>query len=383
MGVFTRPDSPWFYLYLEPIGKREPTDIPHGGSTAKQRREHREEAEAKYYERLKEIRQGKKAGSDLPPSTLAAFVPWYKEHILPTRRGRDVEEAILPRLVAAFGHLDLDDITPPVVKEWHTARLATPTDVPAKKRVKARKVTASPSWVNRETDVLKSILQAAVGKHIAASPLYGMKRLREKTPQRTILTEKHEAKLLAELAPDDAALVVLGMDSLVRMGDLLDIKHEHIVGRTVWIEDPKAGGGYRVALSKRAHDHLKKVPADPSGYVFARRRKPKTEHARRNGVKQMLQRACRRAGVPYGRAKGGITFHWATRRTGATRMLSRKIPLANVQKVGRWKSADVLLGIYHDLIDKDAHEAVNAVRPRSRSVPGTSKPAPKPKKKAG
>jgi hypothetical protein len=70
---------------------------------------------------------------------------------------------------------------------------------------------------------------------------------------------------------------------------------------------------------------------------------------------------CFKAGVPYGRAAGGLTFHWATRRTGATRMLTRRIDPGTVQKVGRWKTAAVVLRIYHELLDDQAQRAVESV----------------------
>jgi hypothetical protein len=60
--------------------------------------------------------------------------------------------------------------------------------------------------------------------------------------------------------------------------------------------------------------------------------------------------------VPFGQLVGGITFHGATRKTGATRLLvDRKQPLPVVQTLGNWSTPDVLLGIYteaqrHDLL---------------------------------
>ena len=75
----------------------------------------------------------------------------------------------------------------------------------------------------------------------------------------------------------------------------------------------------------------------------------------------MLQTACARAGLPYGRKAGGITFHWATRRTGATRMIRRKVDLKTVQAIGHWKTADVVLDIYTEAHPKAARAAVELV----------------------
>ena len=84
----------------------------------------------------------------------------------------------------------------------------------------------------------------------------------------------------------------------------------------------------------------------------------------------MLKRACLKAGIPYGRKAGGITFHWATRRTGATRMLQRGVDLKTVQAIGHWKSADVVLDIYAETTSRAARQAVELVG----SLPKRSRP---------
>lgn len=375
MGVFIRDDSPYFYLYLEPTGEKEPTRIRHDAPTPEQRKDAKARAVIQYHDRLKELAEG--PAPDAKPARLfREQAEWYKAHVLPTHKGKEREAGILPRLVAAFGDVPLDKFTRAHAVEYRTARLSTPTRITKKKHVKAREVKATASGIEREIDLLKAILQSAVPDYLDASPLYGMKRLKWKTPKRGLLKEPDEAKLLAVMADDDAALLVLGMDALVRLNDLLDIKREHDEGHQIWIDDPKAGGGFYVPVSRRARRYLDRIKGDGRGYYFARRRisDKASEHQRRNAVKRMLQGYCKKADVAYGR-KDGITFHWATRRTGITRMLSNKVPLATVQKVARSKDGRVVLSVYHELIGKDAIDAVNAVEPktkrvRSRSVPG-------------
>jgi hypothetical protein len=379
MGVFTRDDSPYYWLYLEPIGKKEPTDIRRDQPTVIQRKDARDRARQRYHDRLDEIANQPKPDPDAKPSrTFREQAEWYTAHVLPTHRGKERELGIVPRLVAAFGDMALTAMTRAGVMEWKTRRLTEPTVIAPKKRVKGRTVKANTSAVERETDVLKAILQSAVPDYLDASPIYGLKRLKGPTPKRALLHEADEAKLLAAMDPQDAALLILGMDALVRLNDLLDITRAHDEGTQIWIADPKAGGGFYVPVSRRARAALDAIPDDESGYYFSRRRisDKASDKDRRNGVKQMLRWACKRAGVKYGRAQGGITFHWATRRTGITRMLSRKVPLATVQKVARSKDGRVVLSVYHELIGKDAHQAVNAVAPRaekpaahSRSIP--------------
>jgi hypothetical protein len=273
--------------------------------------------------------------------------------------------------VRFFGTDPLTVIDPARVREYQTWRLDTGTRIAAKRRTKARTVYPSESTVNREVDLLKAILQSAVPKHLTVSPIYGMKRLRTTTPRRRLMTDDEEARLLAVMAADDKALFLIARDSLVRLSDVLDVKWTDRRGTTIWIADPKTGGGFEAPLSARTRAALKHVTRGKSPYIFARRRAGETARARRAVVRKMLERYCHRTTpkIPYGRDRGGLTFHWATRRTGATRMLVGGVDPGTVQKVGHWKRPDVVLSIYHALVDEKARAAVEvAARPMQREA---------------
>lgn len=371
MGVFTRADSPVFWLYLEPQfpgdrGVKERTAIRHDAPDALLRKTNRALAERLYHERMSQRAAGELDRDRKPPMTFAAFAAWFETHRLPHRRGKEREAGVIPRLVAVFGDRQLAELTPSVVSQyWITPRLATPTVV------NGRTFKAGPSTVNREVDVLKAILNAAVD-YLERNPLFGMKRLKTITPKRRLMQEDEERRLLAVMAPDDRALFLVGLDALVRLSDILDLKWDDWKGDRIWIADPKANGGFEVPLSKRTQKALAAVPKNSSPYIFARRRIAESERDRRSAIRHMLQRACAAADppVPYGRVRGGITFHWATRRTGATRMLTRGVDPGTTQKIGRWKTPAVVLSIYHELIDDTARAAVETVKPRRKSARG-------------
>ena len=67
--------------------------------------------------------------------------------------------------------------------------------------------------------------------------------------------------------------------------------------------------------------------------------------------------------MPYGRARQGLTFHWSTRRTGATRMIRAlgERAIATTQRVGNWKHPHVLIGICQETTTDEMREAVEAV----------------------
>ena len=80
-------------------------------------------------------------------------------------------------------------------------------------------------------------------------------------------------------------------------------------------------------------------------------------------MRQRFEYLCKKAGLRYGRAQGGLTFHWATRRTGATRYLLEKgSPISAVQKQGNWKHPEMLLRIYAEARRDDQLAMVGAPR---------------------
>lgn len=369
MGVYTRKESPYYYLrldgYVDARGYavREATHVRADATTPTQRRENRLLAEQLWHARMTELARATGGPQPThPPITFDVFLNWYATHKLPKRRGAERERLILPRLRAAFGAMPLSMIDRHAVEEYTTARLAIPTRITHKDHT--RLVTAHASTVNREVDFLKGILQAAVPKYLPTSPLFGMKRLRRVMPKRRTLTPEEETRLLEVLAPDDRALMIVGMDTLLRLGDLLDLKHSDREKDRLWVRDPKdpqQGTPFWVPLSTRALEALNTLPASSSPYLFPRRRAAKVERDRRGSVRQMLETACAKVGIPYGRDRGGITFHWATRRTGASRMIARGVDPKTVQRVGHWATAELVLDIYAEAEDSRAREAVELV----------------------
>jgi len=373
MGVYKRPDSPFYWLRLEGYTdtrgrpRREPTRVRHDAPTPTQRRENRQLAEARFHDRMHALAKGEIEGPRAA-ITFGAFLEWWEQHRLPQRKGQERDRYILTRLRADFGAERLAAIDHARVEEWITARLATPTVLVQGQAKRRRIIPATPSTVNREVDLLKSIVQAAVPRYLPRSPLYGMKRLRTETPKRRTLTETEEDKILAVLAPADRALVLVGIDGLCRLSDILDLRREDDHGAYLYIRDPKdpeQSTPYTVPVSTRLRHALDAVPGDDP-YYFAHRRQAAQRRDWRSSVRQMLKRACAKTKVPFGRARGGITFHWATRRTGASRMIAHGVDPKTVQRIGHWASAELVLDIYAEAIDANATRAVEVLGQRTR-----------------
>jgi integrase len=213
----------------------------------------------------------------------------------------------------------------------------------------------TPSTANREVDLLKAMLRDAVPKYLDASPLVGMKRLPAVARRRRILKADEEKRLLeAASDPQDHALLVLGIDTLVRLGDLLDVQRSDRDGLWLELRDTKNGTAHRVPLSPRAVVALDAIPVDPhSKYYFSKFRRAMNPRDWRSAVNQRLEKLCGQCDppIPFG-LKHGVTFHGATRKTGATRLaVEQKQPLSVVQRLGGWKDPSMLLAIYTEADD--------------------------------
>jgi len=231
--------------------------------------------------------------------------------------------------------------------------------------MRTRSETCKPSTVNREVDVLKALLKAAVPKYLDASPLKGMRKLTGPRPKRHLMTHEEEVAILAHLKPDDRAIMLVGLDALVRLTDILDLRRSDDHGTFLYVADPKSSGQsepHRAPISTRLRAALDALEPDPDSiYLFPRRRRASTEDTRRACVRYALANACRKAGVPYGRNKDGITFHWATRRTAATRLIRAGVDIKTVQRLGPWKTATIVLDVYAEVSQERMQEVVELI----------------------
>lgn len=346
-GPKTRKDSPYWWLHLPPVTKgAKPERIPTrprilvDAPTAAERKNLEELAWAQYNERKKARATGAQTQKHI---SFPAWCDWWLANVSVHHRGHEREMEIVHQLRRSFTDVaDCRNLVTTAVSEWITER---------RKKVQ-------PRTVNRELDVLKEILRDAVTHgYLSRNPIEGMARLKAPQPKRRLLTREEEARLLAALALDDRAIFLIGQDTMARLSDILELRTEDDHGTHLYFGWTKTGEAYEVPVSARVRKALGDIvrgqtEKSTNGYLFPRRHVAKTERDRRNAYRHALRRACEAAGVPYGRSKGGITFHWATRRTAATRLIRGGEDITTVQALGGWKRPDTLLQIY-----SEAHSA--------------------------
>lgn len=330
MGVYRQLRSPYWWVRvprpgLSPI--RESTRVLIDAPTRDQRQRQRHLAEQIYADRVSNLaRERHEIATDKPAIAFKKFAAWYRAHKVVRHRGEEREREMLAKLEDFFGGYHLAAITTKLVEEYLT------------KRTNADKRTASTA--NREVDLLKTMMVAAVPTYLPSSPIAGMRRLRKVPRRKRVLEPKEEELVLAALDKRDRALFIAGADTLVRLGDLLDLRREDDHGDYLQIVDSKTGP-YEVPVSSRLRAALDTLEPAPHGdYYFWWRRRAATARDRRSVVRKIFRQACEAAGVPYGRMNGGVTWHTGTRASGATRMLRAGADPATVQAVGHWASLE-------------------------------------------
>lgn len=354
MGVYIRKDSKHYWMRLRGAGCQS-TGIPIDSDTAAGRAEQRRDAEDIYRAEMTTRAKARAGLTTIQADaiTFTKYAAWFTKHVLPRRRGAVRDRVIVAHLVAWFGARPLQEVTRAAVQEYVSHRLTTRIGkAPASKQRDTRK-TVSANTVNREVDVLKGMLRDAVPRHLEANPLAGMKKLRVTPTKKRILSAEDETRLLAVLAPADKALLLVAIDSLLRLSNVVHLRWADVQGDLIVLPDSKTGP-YTVPLSDRARAALDLLPKR-GAYVFPRRRTKDP----RNTIRLMLRSACKRAGLLYGRGIG-ITFHTATRASGATRMLRAGIDPKTVQEVGHWEDFRAMQS-YLQTDDRLKRDAVNRV----------------------
>jgi integrase len=279
--------------------------------------------------------------------TFAEQRAWYTEHVSAQKRGAVRERSMLKRLGMFFDAYALADIDRELVAEWRSERLED--------------VTAA--TVNREQEILNHLLNLSVPKYLEANPIGRMPRLKTRDVETRILTVDDETRLLKAAAGDPlaTALILCGLDALMRRGSVATLARAQDHGRYLTLLNAKAGT-YKVPVSTRLRKALDRLTPDPDGRYIPLAHKDITFR---------FEALCAEAKVTTGRAAGGVTFH-SLRHTGASRMLAAGVDIKTVMRIGGWKNLVILQRYLHPT-DEAAIAAVEAIASRSvRTTHGQS-----------
>lgn len=365
MGLLNREHEgrQHWYLYLEPTGKKEKTDILYG-KTRQERKAQKEKARQHYLARLNELgdeKRGLGTPKAKPAIAITDFAQWFRDNVVVHHGGAERERDILKHILrfCAVKHLTaLTQITTETLKEYETWRTTVPYVIAHFGGPNGKPRTMPPPkpvTINRETAVLKQMLVAAVPTYLEKSPLEDAPFLDCVDAVPRLMSDAERERLLGALdTPWDRAIFLIGYEGLVRLTNILDFKktdREYGAAGHQWlcVREPKNNRPYKIKLSKVIITALDALPPNATEYLFPQRRGAELERNRRGAFATMLRRAAARAHVPWGRKRGGNVFHWATRTTGATRMVDQggEGVLKAVAQMGGWKNTFMLEKTYH------------------------------------
>jgi integrase len=396
MGLFTRPNSPYYWKRYDinpetgkPFRPRASTKIFVGGSTKAQRDKNQADAEHQYMQDCIDIRKGIERPTAAAPiyTTYGAWIrDYYLAHYTAHHRGKVNERSTLNRLVAEFGTLPIEAIT--------TAR------VDAYRDRRAQDVTVN--TINRDVQVLQVSLRRmahALRDAGCAAPdprdiLTTLTRRKPLETETRWFSEDEFAKFVAAIDAHDTiggtsraeglALATAAIETLLRRGSLL---------RLIW---KNYRGTHLVPLNAKQEIRWSPVSANLAEYLdalptntdrifasfdrVAARAKSRglilsTERrmqAANNIADKWFKRVCELAGLPCGRAQHGLTFH-SFRHTGATWQLNgsetrRPVSVRTVMELGGWKNVKLFMRTYCHTDQKSLDTAVANMFPNG--LPG-------------
>lgn len=195
------------------------------------------------------------------------------------------------------------------------------------------------------------------------SPADALKRFPDREVPITILSESAEDAILAIAGPAERAIVLLGLDPLLRLSDVSTLRAEHDRGTYLDVVDPKTQP-YQVPVSRRLRAALDAL-TPVEGWYFPSPRQP-GKPVSDAWTARAFHALCVRANVPAGKKAGGITFH-GLRHTGATRA-ARAVKLTVVQRLGGWRSLRQLARYDHPE-DAEIVKATEAIGSREAHAP--------------
>jgi integrase len=362
MGVYARPDSPFWWMWIEGTTIRKSTGIPRGDGPAQDKEQKRLARDVWIAEQSTQAKRVAGLIVERPIIGFTKFAEWFEAHETAHHRGADKEASMIRQLVIAFDRYEsLVEVDVDRVKEWMTAR--------------RRQV--QPSTVNRELDVLKRLLLAAVPKYLAASPIAGLRRFRVDEAEPRILTPAEDDALLAIAGPADRAFLLTAIDTLLRLSNVVHLKWPQVkLERRVIVPLNAKVTLDAAPITRRLDLALRALPrsADWVFPGFHARGLGKT--AAKNKAIRRFHLLCQQANLPHGRAAGGVTFH-CLRHTGATRALQNGASVRTVMKLGGWKDERSVMRYVHaaDSDVRAAAESISQPTPASREAPDATKSA--------
>jgi len=238
---------------------------------------------------------------------------YLNDYIKVARRNFRSDVYRLNNLKEFFKDVDLREITPLMIERFRKSRL---------------KAGNSKSTTNRYLALMKKMFSIAIGEGYAdENPVKKLVLYSESdTLKERILAENEEARLFATSSKHLRSILVVGLNSGMRLGEILRLRWSEIDldAKTIRVEKPKSGRLRFIPMNKGLFSELKSLESanGQSLYVFPN---PKTGKPF-STVQKAFYGACRRAGIK------GLRFH-DLRHSFATRLVQRAGDVITLQSL--------------------------------------------------
>lgn len=269
--------------------------------------------------------------ADAPTVTLKQHCTTYCTYTSKTNRTAYKDAAVLEKLQAVVGALNLEGVTAFHIEKWKMARASE----------------VSQSTVNRELNIVRGCFARAVEwELIEASPCTAVKRYDVDDQRVRVLDNDELRRVLQDADPTTALICRVTLECLPRLSEVLGIHRSHI--GPSWVEIRRKGGLVdRCALTPALRAALL---ARGSGYVFGEGSTGRPPYEQKASLR--IVRTLTRLGIT-------DASHHTMRHTGVTLMLEAGVNPRVIQKLAGWSSLRMLERYGHTR-DSEMQRAVAA-----------------------
>ncbi len=245
MALYKRGTIYWSQVFVD--------GVRHAKSTGTSNRRRAERIDHEFKEELNLIRQG--MTEPHPEMIFGELAARFIAEGLSKPYHLDRLKALLP----FWGETGIGRITKNLVREYRACR-------------KKAKPKLSDTTINRDLEALRRILFFAVDEGLLTSnPLSRVPMAQERRKPRIVVSVEEEDKLLGAAAPHLRSIIIAGLDSGLRRGELLGQRWEHVdfSRRIISVTHSKtcSGEGREVPMTDRLYAELESRKKE-EGLVF-------------------------------------------------------------------------------------------------------------------
>jgi integrase len=322
MGLFKRGQTWWMRFTYKGRQIRKSTET-----------EDKKLAERIYHKVLGEIAEGK--WFERLPGEEKTFKEMMEKYLIEHSVRNKVQKthirdkSLADHLLKSFEDLTLAEITPKLISEYKTKR---------------REEGAAPRTINYELALMSHAFNLAIKEWewLKENPVSRVSREKVNNIRERWLTFEEEKRLLDASPKWQQELIIFSLETRLRQSEVLNLQwpQADLFGKTITILEQKNKSKDTLPLNERALEILK---------ARAKIRNIKTNHVFYNGNGNRIDaRNLLRAFYSAIRKANLESLRWHDlRHTFATRLVQAGVDLYTVQKLGRWKTIQIVTRYAH------------------------------------